>query len=152
MKSHSVKSNAKRAARQLAEQHPGFVAAEPVLGTAGQWLPALDTADGRPAAFPDALREHALFVGTLPPAPPAHEPPTAGTATPGGKTGRMLEMLLTPAGATVAEIGEAFGWQAHTTRAAISVQTRKATLVVATEKVDGRGRVYRATPAPAAVT
>ena len=144
MKSHSVKSNAKRAARQLAEQHAGILVVEPVENPEGGWFAAVErTAYGE---LPDAVTSAAVVRPTV------YDTPPAAAATPGGKTGRMLEMLQAPAGATVAEIGAAFGWQAHTTRAAISVQTRKANLVVATEKVDGRGRVYRATPAPAAAT
>jgi hypothetical protein len=57
----------------------------------------------------------------------------------------MLAMLQRPEGATIAEIAEAFGWLPHTTRAAMSTKSRKAGLTIASEKVDGRGRVYRAT-------
>lgn len=143
MKSHTVKSNAKRAARQLAEQHAGILVVEPVENPAGGWFAAVErTAYGE---LPEAVTSAAIVKPTV-----YDTPPAAAAATPGGKTGRMLEMLQAPAGATVAEIATAFGWQPHTTRAAISVQTRKAKLVVATETVDGRGRVYRAAPAPAA--
>jgi hypothetical protein len=57
----------------------------------------------------------------------------------------MLAMLQRPEGATIAEIAEAFGWLPHTIRAAMSTKSRKASLTIASEKVDGRGRVYRAT-------
>lgn len=145
MKSHSVKSNAKRIARQLAERHPGIVAVEPVeipkAGPRRLWYPAVErSAHGE-------LQAEVTRTAIVQPTAYDAAPAPAAAATPGGKTGRMLEMLQAPAGATVAEIAAAFGWQAHTTRAAISVQTRKARLAVATEMVDGRGRVYRAAPA-----
>jgi hypothetical protein len=56
----------------------------------------------------------------------------------------MLTMLQRPEGATIAEIAAAFGWLPHTTRAAMSTKSRKAGLTFVSEKVDGRGRVYRA--------
>ncbi len=73
-------------------------------------------------------------------------PAAAGVqwARKGDKQAKMIEMLKAPEGATVSEIAERLGWQPHTTRAAISTQTRKAGLAVTSEKVDGRGRVYKA--------
>jgi len=65
-----------------------------------------------------------------------------------GKRGTALakitDLLKRPEGATVAEIQEVTGWLPHTARAFIAVSVkRKAGLDVATEKVEGRGRVYR---------
>jgi hypothetical protein len=52
--------------------------------------------------------------------------------------------LKRPEGATIAEIQAVTGWLPHTTRAFISVSVkRRAGLAVVTEKVEGRGRVYR---------
>lgn len=56
----------------------------------------------------------------------------------------VLAMLQRPDGATVAEIMKVTGWLPHTTRARISTGCRQFGLSVNTEKVDGRGRVYRA--------
>lgn len=56
----------------------------------------------------------------------------------------VLAMLQRPDGATVAEIMKVTGWLPHTTRARISTGCRQFGLGVSTEKVDGRGRVYRA--------
>ncbi len=54
-------------------------------------------------------------------------------------------MLRRPEGASIEEIAVAFAWQKHTIRAAISVAVKKKLgLDVTSEKVDGRGRVYRA--------
>lgn len=59
------------------------------------------------------------------------------------KNAALIEMLKRPKGATINEIAKRFSWLPHTTRAAISVQTRKAGLKIESEKVEGRGRVYR---------
>lgn len=53
-------------------------------------------------------------------------------------------MLESADGATLEEIIAATGWQAHTVRGAISgAIKKKLSLTVDSEKVDGRGRVYR---------
>ena len=53
-------------------------------------------------------------------------------------------MLQGADGATIAEIAAAFGWQPHTVRGAIAgALKKKLGLDVTSEKVDGRGRVYR---------
>jgi hypothetical protein len=62
----------------------------------------------------------------------------------GTKQAQMIAMLEAPEGATVPEIAEATGWQPHTVRGAIAGALRKRLgLLIASEKVDGRGRVYR---------
>lgn len=53
-------------------------------------------------------------------------------------------MLREPAGATIAEIASSFGWERHTARGVISrALKQKLGLAVISEKVEGRGRVYR---------
>jgi hypothetical protein len=53
-------------------------------------------------------------------------------------------MLKEKKGATVDEIVSAFGWQPHTVRGAIAGALKKRLgLTVTSEKVEGRGRVYR---------
>ena len=53
-------------------------------------------------------------------------------------------MLRRPEGASIEEIVAAFGWQAHTVRGAIAgALKKKLSLDVTSEKIDGRGRVYR---------
>jgi DNA-binding MarR family transcriptional regulator len=92
---------------------------------------------------------------------PAEEPPAkskrkAGKAHKGGgktkarrprddtKQAQLIGMLRRPKGATVPEIAEAFGWQPHTVRGAIAgALKKKLGLDVVSEKVEGRGRVYR---------
>ena len=60
------------------------------------------------------------------------------------KTDQGLDMLRRKKGVTVSEIGEAFGWLPHTTRAWISATAgKKLGNAIETEVVEGRGRVYR---------
>ena len=62
----------------------------------------------------------------------------------GTKQAQLIEMLCAPDGATIAEISEVTGWQAHTVRGTISGTLRKKlglTVAFTTEAV--RGRVYR---------
>ncbi|SLN51118.1 hypothetical protein PSA7680_02649 [Pseudoruegeria aquimaris] len=71
------------------------------------------------------------------PAPKTRKPRT------GTKQARMIEMLRDDGGATIDEIVEATGWQAHTVRGAISGALKKTLgLPITSEKVEGRGRAY----------
>ena len=74
------------------------------------------------------------------PAAPAEAPaPREGT-----KQALLISMLRRPDGATVEEVVEATGWQKHTVRGAISgALKKKLALDVTSDKVEGRGRVYR---------
>ena len=67
------------------------------------------------------------------------------TATrPGTKQSLLVDLLSRRQGATVAEAVKATGWQPHSVRGAISGGLKKKLrLRVTSEKVDGRGRVYR---------
>ena len=56
----------------------------------------------------------------------------------------MIDLLRRPEGATIEEITAATVWQSHTVRGAMSgALKKKLGLVVASEKVEERGRVYR---------
>lgn len=63
------------------------------------------------------------------------------------KTDDMVAMLKRAKGATGAEISEALGWLAHTTRAAVSTLPKKKQMPegysLTSEKDEKRGRVYR---------
>jgi len=60
------------------------------------------------------------------------------------KQAKLIEMLRRPEGASIEEIVAAFDWQAHTVRGAIAgALKKKLGLDVTSEKIDGRGRVYR---------
>ena len=62
----------------------------------------------------------------------------------GSKQEALVAMLKRPEGASIAEIAAAFGWQAHTVRGAIAgALKKKLGLEVTSEKVEGRGRVYK---------
>jgi Protein of unknown function (DUF3489) len=69
----------------------------------------------------------------------------------GTKQALLISMLRRPDGATVEEVVEATGWQKHTVRGAISgALKKKLSLDVTSDKVEGRGRVYRIAGADAA--
>ena len=60
------------------------------------------------------------------------------------KQDTLIEMLKRPDGATIVEIAEALGWQPHTVRGAMAgALKKKLGLTILSEKVEGRGRVYR---------
>ena len=75
--------------------------------------------------------------------PPAR-PPSATKLRRGTKQALLIDLLKRKTGATIGELVEATGWQAHSVRGAISGTLRKKFgLDVTSEKVEGRGRVYR---------
>lgn len=62
----------------------------------------------------------------------------------GTKQEKLIALLRTREGATVEELAKAFDWQPHTVRGALAgALKKKLGLDVTSEKVDGRGRVYR---------
>jgi predicted ArsR family transcriptional regulator len=68
---------------------------------------------------------------------------TPGTRA-GSKQAKLIELLKRPDGATIDEIGKKFEWLPHTVRGAIAgALKKKLGLDVQSEKVEGRGRVYR---------
>lgn len=70
--------------------------------------------------------------------------PKARTPREGTKQAKLIEMLRTEGGATIEEIMVATGWQSHTVRGAIAgALKKKLGLDVTSEKVEGRGRVYK---------
>ncbi len=69
---------------------------------------------------------------------------TASTPRAASKQAKLIEMLKRPEGATIDEIVNALTWQSHTVRGAMSgALKKKLGLEIESEKVDGRGRVYR---------
>jgi hypothetical protein len=70
--------------------------------------------------------------------------PKARTPREGTKQATLIAMLRAPEGATIDEITAATGWQSHTVRGAMAgALKKKLGLEVTSEKVEGRGRVYR---------
>ena len=78
-----------------------------------------------------------------------HTPTTGATPTPrapreGTKQAALIDMLSRPEGATIEEIATGLQWAPHTVRGAMSGALKKRLgLVIASRKVDGRGRVYQ---------
>lgn len=73
----------------------------------------------------------------------AAEPGAALPTTPKGKLGLVVAILRRHEGATIAQMSEATGWQAHSVRGAISGSIKKKLgLRVVSEKRDA-GRVYK---------
>ncbi len=78
------------------------------------------------------------------PAPPV--PAAAGGVRKGTKLALLGDLLRRKGGATIEEAVKATGWQPHSIRGAISgALKKKLGLAVASEAVEGRGRVYRIT-------
>jgi hypothetical protein len=70
--------------------------------------------------------------------------PKAPSTRADSKQAKLIEMLKRPDGATIDEIVKTFEWQPHTVRGAIAgALKKKLGLNVQSEKVEGRGRVYR---------
>ncbi len=64
----------------------------------------------------------------------------------GTKQAILIELLKRPKGATIEQMATKTGWQAHSVRGAISGSLKKKLgLVVTSETIEGRGRVYRIT-------
>lgn len=59
------------------------------------------------------------------------------------KLDRVAELLLREAGASIAEMCEATGWQQHSVRGAMAGALKKRGLSITSEKIDGVRR-YRA--------
>jgi hypothetical protein len=71
------------------------------------------------------------------------EPKARGTRA-DSKQAKLIAMLKTAKGATIDEIVKALDWQPHTVRGAIAgALKKKLGLNVTSEKIEGRGRVYR---------
>ena len=105
----------------------------------------IEAASG-PTAAPTAAPAPAESLGpSEAPLPPASLPaPLRRKTRDGTKQAQLIAMLEYAEGATVAEIVAATGWQPHTVRGAFAGALKKRLgLAVTSEKVDGRGRVYR---------
>jgi len=78
------------------------------------------------------------------PAPSALATATVPRTRADTKQAQLIAMLKRRKGASIEEIGEKFGWQAHTVRGAIAgALKKKLGLDVISEKIERRGRVYR---------
>ncbi len=88
---------------------------------------------------------------TRPASPKASKPGRSATNTTpvpparaGTKQALLIDLLKRKKGATIEEIVEAIGWQAHSVRGAISgALKKKLGLTVTSEPIEKLGRVYR---------
>lgn len=99
-----------------------------------------EDANTAPADATDAPTERAApDTPTEPEAAPKARTPREGT-----KQATLIAMLRAPDGATIEEIMATTGWQSHTVRGAMAgALKKKLGLEVTSEKVEGRGRVYK---------
>ena len=107
--------------------------------------------------YPVAKPEGARWVMTINPQPPTPAEPTAQTKpliddqpkdnVPNERQTKittLITMLRREGGATIDEMAEATSWQVHSLRGALSgILKKKLGLDISSEKVEGRGRVYR---------
>jgi len=78
------------------------------------------------------------------PTPQAPDAPKPVAIRTGTKQAQIIALLKRPEGASIGEIVEATGWQAHSARGMISgALKKKLGLAVTTTKDEHRGRVYR---------
>ena len=81
---------------------------------------------------------------TSAPAKGSKDSRSAPAAPAGSKTALLIDLLRQKDGTGLDQIVAATGWQAHSVRGAISgTLKKKMGLKVVSEKIDGRGRVYR---------
>jgi hypothetical protein len=63
---------------------------------------------------------------------------------PNSKQAQLIEMLKRPEGASLIEISQEFVWKSHSVRGAIAGSLKKKLgLAVTSEKIEGRGLVYK---------
>ena len=78
------------------------------------------------------------------PDPKAKATASSSSTRPGTKQSLLVDLLSRRNGVSIAEAVKATRWQPHSVRGAISgTLKKKLGLIVASERVDGRGRVYR---------
>ena len=77
------------------------------------------------------------------PSRPAHDHTTSRSTNPGSKQSRVIAMLQSPQGATIAAMMKATDWQQHSVRGFLAGVVRKRLrLKLSSKKVDGN-RVYQ---------
>ena len=91
-------------------------------------------------------------ISAATPSPPTADDPARRGADAGSKQSRVIAMLRSPAGATIAAMMKATGWQPHSVRGFLAGVVRKRLkLELGSTKVDGN-RVYQITKRDAGKT
>ncbi len=113
-----------------------------VVTKAGLYALGIEVEDSR---TPPAGTDEAPSAAPATEVATTHEgAPKARIPREGTKQATLIEMLRAPDGATIEEIMAATGWQSHTVRGAMAgALKKKLGFEVSSEKVEGRGRVYR---------
>jgi hypothetical protein len=87
-------------------------------------------------------------IGHAPDHKPDHEPTAERAYREGTKQAALIALLKQPAGATLAQMVQATGWQSHTARGAMACALKKKLgLEITSEKQAGAERIYRITNA-----
>jgi hypothetical protein len=99
--------------------------------------------------MPKPAKQRSLAALSVPAATPTHPAaagePKAKKSEAGSKQERVIAMLQSPVGATIAAMMKATGWQQHSVRGFLAGVVRKRLkLKLGSSKVDGN-RVYRIT-------
>jgi hypothetical protein len=96
--------------------------------------------------MPTPAKKRSRAASSLPAATPtqtAASEPKAKKSEAGSKQARLIAMLQSPAGATIAAMMKATGWQQHSVRGFLAgVVHKRLKLKLGSSKVDGN-RVYR---------
>ena len=109
-----------------------------------QAIAAAETATGQDA--PDEADDDAIEadVASAEASFTANDAPRVPRTREHSKQAEVLRMLRRPEGATISQIRESTGWQAHTVRGTFAgAFKKKLGLVLTSEKVEGAERVYR---------
>jgi Protein of unknown function (DUF3489) len=102
------------------------------------------TTETKPATQTSASATEAIAPPPLAPQPESTaDLPTPRAPRDGSKQAALIALLRSDSGATIAEIMAATGWLSHTVRGALAGALKKRGLIVSSDKVEGRGRVYR---------
>ena len=118
-----------------------------VVTAAGRQAVGIEPAEDaskRPVVTKSQPRKRRQGKHRIKPNPKPKTKAASSSKRPGTKQSLLVDLLSRRNGASIAEAVKATRWQPHSVRGAISgTLKKKLGLIVASERVDGRGRVYR---------